>query len=421
MFFDFSSAFGTLQPVLLGEKLQQMQSVVAGAILYAVVFWGNSLNKHAKAKLDNLIQKGVSGVGGKLDTLEMAEFKDWQVAVNNQGRLLGQHNPMFESLTSSVSTLTSQQSEQHSQLVQISTNLRDISTQLAQLSLSPALPEAAGAAAVSPVCSAFPVSKPDKYDGSPELCRGFLLQCSIYFSSSPPSSEKARMSFVISCLTGKALDWATAVWPSVEHGTYDQFLNEFKAAFDHPLDGRSQGELLLKLRQGARSVADYALEFRILAAGSGWNEPPLIVVFRNGLRPEIQIELACRDDKLSLDDLISLAIRLDHCKEGSSATPRTPLSSNLVSDHRSPAIQTRPRLSFRSTPEEIPAERPTQCGFTRLTHEERLRRLHGGLCMYCGAAGHVVRDCWVRPRRSQAPPPRKRVESVPHADVVQVL
>ena len=37
----------------------------------------------------------------------------------------------------------------------------------------------------------FSVSKPDKFDGSLELCRGFLLQCSLFFSNSPPSSDGA--------------------------------------------------------------------------------------------------------------------------------------------------------------------------------------------------------------------------------------
>uniref|UniRef100_A0A3B1K3I8 Retrotransposon gag domain-containing protein n=1 Tax=Astyanax mexicanus TaxID=7994 RepID=A0A3B1K3I8_ASTMX len=136
--------------------------------------------------------------------------------------------------------------------------------------------------ASAPSAAAFPVSKPDKYDGSPDLCRGFLLQMSLFFVNSPVNVDAARISFFISCLTGKALDWATAIWPSIEGSTYEHFLKEFKLVFDHPHHGQSQGELLVKLRQGNRSVSDFALEFRTLAAGSGWNEPALRVMFRNG-------------------------------------------------------------------------------------------------------------------------------------------
>lgn len=53
----------------------------------------------------------------------------------------------------------------------------------------------------------------------------------------------------------------------------------------------------------------YALTFRTVAASSGWNEPALRSLFRRGLREEVQMELACRDDKLSLHALIAMAIR----------------------------------------------------------------------------------------------------------------
>ena len=53
--------------------------------------------------------------------------------------------------------------------------------------------------------------------------------------------------------------------------------------FDHPYEGKVSGELLVNLRQGNRSVVDYSLEFRTLAASSGWNEAALLVIFRQGL------------------------------------------------------------------------------------------------------------------------------------------
>lgn len=55
-------------------------------------------------------------------------------------------------------------------------------------------------------------------------------------------------------------------------------------------------------------MAEFALEFRILAAESGWNEPTLKTIFRAGLNLNIKKELACRDDKATLDSLIDLAI-----------------------------------------------------------------------------------------------------------------
>lgn len=59
-------------------------------------------------------------------------------------------------------------------------------------------------------------------------------------------------------------------------------------------------------------MVDYALEFCILAAESGWNEAALKDVFPAGLNPEVQKEMACHDDEKSLDSLMDLAIRLDN-------------------------------------------------------------------------------------------------------------
>ena len=53
------------------KKLLQMfyQSVVASALLYAVVCWGGSLKKRDAARLDKLVRKAGSVVGSELDSL----------------------------------------------------------------------------------------------------------------------------------------------------------------------------------------------------------------------------------------------------------------------------------------------------------------------------------------------------------------
>ncbi|XP_030649186.1 GTPase IMAP family member 7-like [Chanos chanos] len=75
--------------------------------------------------------------------------------------------------------------------------------------------------------------------------------------------------------------------------------------FDHPAEGREVGERLLQLTQGTCSTADYVLAFWTAAAASGWNEPALLY------RQELQMELVCRGENMSLDSLTGLSIRLD--------------------------------------------------------------------------------------------------------------
>lgn len=68
---------------------------------------------------------------------------------------------------------------------------------------------------------------------------------------------------------------------------------------------------LLTLIQVSQSVVNYAIEFRILAAESGWNKSALPEGFRCGLNEEIKDEVSARIKTDSLEALISLSVCLD--------------------------------------------------------------------------------------------------------------
>ena len=71
-------------------------------------------------------------------------------------------------------------------------------------------------------------------------------------------------------------------------------------------------ERLSHLRQETGSAQDFALEFRTLAAGAGWNDRALMDHYRCSLREDVRRELACRDATRSLDELIDMSIRQDN-------------------------------------------------------------------------------------------------------------
>uniref|UniRef100_A0AAY5L9K7 Retrotransposon gag domain-containing protein n=1 Tax=Esox lucius TaxID=8010 RepID=A0AAY5L9K7_ESOLU len=178
------------------------------------------------------------------------------------------------------------------------------------------------APAVSPPPQAAPpnigpmhLPLPRDYDGAADRCQGFLLQLDIALQAMHPApTEAQKITSLVSCLSGKALEWATAIW-NIEQptqGSYADFTRRFRAVFDHPHEGREAGERLFHLRQGMRSAQEFALEFRTLAAGSGWNERALIDHYRCSLREDVRRELACRDASLSLDQLVDISIRLDN-------------------------------------------------------------------------------------------------------------
>ncbi len=157
---------------------------------------------------------------------------------------------------------------------------------------------------------------PEKFDGSPERCKGFLLQCSMFVNQQLQiyPTEDSQVSFVCSLLTGQALDWATAAWEGrrLSFPSFDCFLKRFREVFEHSAGGKEPGEQLLALRQGRSTALDYALSFRTLAAQSGWEDKPLKLLYRKGLTAELQSELACRDEGKTLEPLIDLSIRIDN-------------------------------------------------------------------------------------------------------------
>lgn len=79
---------------------------------------------------------------------------------------------------------------------------------------------------------------PDKFTGNPTKCKGFLLQCKLFVAQQPHmfADDNSKIAFVFSLLAGKALDWATAVWPdnTPTFPTFKEFLQRFCVVFDHP-------------------------------------------------------------------------------------------------------------------------------------------------------------------------------------------
>ncbi|KAK3572077.1 hypothetical protein QTP86_022304 [Hemibagrus guttatus] len=168
--------------------------------------------------------------------------------------------------------------------------------------------------------------------------------------------EGTRCAFLLSLLTGKALDWASAVWdvdPQI-HSSFIYFTGMIREVFEYPVGGKDISLQLMELRQGSDSAADYAIKFRTLAAQSGWNEAALWAVFREGLNPALQTELACREDATSLTQFVATAIRLD----------------NLLRQHQAgacPPVSARPRehADYLRPRGEVPE--PMQLGRSRLT------------------------------------------------------
>ncbi len=155
-------------------------------------------------------------------------------------------------------------------------------------------------------------------------------------------------------------------------------------------------------------MADHAIRFWTLAADSEWNPQSLSDTFLHSLSDDIKDHLAPLDLPSHFDALVALAIKIDNRlfegkKEKKSVERRTPAhwgqstSWSLINRHSS---------SAGSSNEEVTAppgekEEPMRVGQTRLSPEERQRRLREGRCIYCGLQGHFLAACLVKGRAHQ--------------------
>lgn len=111
--------------------------------------------------------------------------------------------------------------------------------------------------------------------------------------------------------------------PSVIINSYEAFANHFKDVFGVAAGRLSVQDQLLQLRQRESSIDDYTLEFRTLAATSGWNEAALLSAYRLGLNPRIRAQMAIYDDNMGLESFMQCAShisqRLTACYEDEAA------------------------------------------------------------------------------------------------------
>ncbi len=195
------------------------------------------------------------------------------------------------------------------------------------------------------------------------------------------ATERAKVAFLLSLLSGHALLWARAIWgsQSVIINSFEAFVAHFQEVFGQSTGSLSIPDQLIRLRQGRSTVSDYTLQFRTLAAASGWNEAALLTAYRQGLDSQIRTQMAIYDDSVGLENFMLRAGRISQriaaCHSEDIALPPAP------------------------PPAGYPGSEPMQVDATRLTSMEQARRLSSGLCLYCGFSGHFIRACPTRPPR----------------------
>ncbi|XDV42921.1 hypothetical protein PO909_011499 [Leuciscus waleckii] len=230
------------------------------------------------------------------------------------------------------------------------------------------------------------MARPATFTGVAEDCSGFLLQCSLYFEMHSPqfTSDRAPVACYPERESARYARWPVQPWwqsNALVVSSLSDFLSHFKEVFGQTTSDLSVHDQLFNLRQAKNSVSTYTLQFRTLAAASGWNETGLLTAFRQGLNADIRQLMVMYDDSMGIENFIQRTIRV---------------SQRLIA-FSLPNFAAYPPPSAPSVA--LPAPEPMQVDSYHLTHAERQRRILNQLCLYCGREGHVITACPVRPPR----------------------
>ena len=312
--------------------------------------------------------------------MDSADLRAMQAAVHEHGAMLHDQQQGIQQVGHNLSSLAD--------------SVHALSTQIQQLSLQASSPPAAPASTLSdqpdvpqPAAREPRLPPPQPYNGEPGSCRSFLSQCSLTLElqASAFPTQRSRVAYIITLLTGKAREWGTALWDSDDPicASYNDFTKEMKEVFDRAVSGRDAARQLLQLKQGSRSVFDYAIDFRTLAASCGWGDTALYDAFLSGLSDAVKDELVSQELPTEFKEVVKLASRVD-------ARLRERRSERGL-------FRPRPRPTTTSLPsppqETAPPLESMQVDRAKLSPEERLRRRQENACFYCGQVGHLCSKC----------------------------
>ena len=253
---------------------------------------------------------------------------------------------------------------------------------------------------------------PPPFSGTHSELRSFQLRLCEYLQGCPSRyhDDRSRMLFSSSVLQGSARKWYEGLLDPYTNQlppdyTFDSFLVEMQQFFGGGINLMALERDLANLRQTG-SVSEYAIKFQNITNSfhPRWPDHPLIFQFSLHLNSGVRSELIGRGSPpLTFQAYVAAAVLVEMNQADArsvrgggppSPAPRPPFLKQQGSPHqpRLPAPPSNPMPDRMDIDGTRPVRGP-------LSQEERKRRFEGGLCAYCGRAGHVSQTC---PNRFQA-------------------
>lgn len=264
------------------------------------------------------------------------------------------------------------------------------------------------------------VSLPDMFDGDRKKFRGFRNQVELLFMLNPScyATDPLKVGLIGTLLTGKALTWFSPILERNDPvlGDYHGFRRVLVQTFEEPDKAVIAATKICRLFQGSSPVFSYASEFRLLASSLDWNDAALIHQFRVGLNNDVKDMLLHHDTPESLDAMINLSILIDNRLFEYRQDKHSPYRAH---NPRTKYHDSNPRTQYQDTIPEYSSYSPMEINAMdrsrHLTPAEKERRRTYNLCLYCGSADHLRKDCHLAPSlRKTSPSHENHLKSRSH-------
>jgi hypothetical protein len=304
----------------------------------------------------------------------------------------------------------------------------------APVQVAPPVPPANPAMATPKVVG----TPPEAFDGKPEKAETFWSQLENYYylNEAAFTTESRRVSAALTHFKSgtPAGDWArdrtTAALAANprDFGTWATFKAAFNAHFVPAESALEAGAEMHNYYQGSKPFNEWYQKWYTHASRAGVDEQTKMFAFRRNLNQALHNKLLTLSPQpATLAGLVEKAREFDRLWQL--------YTSNAFTQRRQGARvratnteEESPRIGYSGTSQSSQSQTPRG----PLSKEERKRRFDNKLCLYCGRAGHIARDCRQKSTASQGkkpgiPPPKVRAvapdtkeEDEPSLDGLQI-
>ncbi|GBE87281.1 hypothetical protein SCP_1005280 [Sparassis crispa] len=246
--------------------------------------------------------------------------------------------------------------------------------------------------------------KPEIFNGSDHSkLREFINQCKNYMAGNSHvyQEDNQKIAFVLSHMQGgTAGSWAQSFIETeltnddfLSYGSWRDFIASVNKAFGDENIEETARTLLRNIKQGTRTADDYIAEFRSLESKAKLEDAGNIEYFKWGLNDPLRQRIYGMESMpKTLDKWYEYTSRFDNqwrsaqiFKRGTTTTTR----GKGRSVHRP---------YYSASAKDPNAMDVDRVSISRLSPDERQKRMKEGLCFLCGKKGHIANDRQFHPQ-----------------------